>query len=416
MKLNFRDLKQQKFTIDAEPSDTILQVKEKIAAEKGWEASSQKLIYSGKILADANSVESYKIEEKGFIVCMVSKPKAAPAPKAAAPVPATPQAPASTPAPPAAPQQSSTTSTTAANPPATPSPAQAATAGSLGFGDQSAMMIGGRSESAIREMEAMGFDRGDAEAALRAAYYNPDRAIDYLLNGIPEGVQAEQAAQAAQRQQQQQQQQQQAAGAQTGQPATPAPAAGTAAAAPPAAATQAEEVDLFAQAAQQAQGGGNRGAGARSAGGAGTDPLAALTGGAGAGAAAGAGAGGQAGMSMDFLRNSEHFQHLRRLVQQQPAMLEPILQQVAEGNPQLAQIISQNSEAFLQLLSEDINLGEGGEQPGSIAVTQEEHDAIERLVGLGFDRQRVIQAYFACDKNEELAANFLFNETDDDFQ
>ena len=30
-------------------------------------------MFLGKILQDANTVESYSIEEKGFIVCMISK-------------------------------------------------------------------------------------------------------------------------------------------------------------------------------------------------------------------------------------------------------------------------------------------------------------------------------------------------------
>ena len=116
---------------------------------------------------------------------------------------------------------------------------------------------------------------------------------------------------------------------------------------------------------------------------------------------------------MDFLRNNPQFQHLRQLVQQQPAMLEPILQQVADANPQLAHMISQNQEQFLQLLSEDL-AGDGAQPPGTIQVTQEEADAIDRLATLGFPRDRVIQAYFACDKNEELAANFLFENPDGD--
>lgn len=73
MKLTFKDLKQNKFTIEADPSETVGAVKEKITAEKGWEKEQQKLIYSGKILQDDNTIESYKIEEKGFIVCMTSK-------------------------------------------------------------------------------------------------------------------------------------------------------------------------------------------------------------------------------------------------------------------------------------------------------------------------------------------------------
>ena len=200
-----------------------------------------------------------------------------------------------------------------------------ATAGpTASFNDPSALLVGNQSEAVIGQMEAMGFERSQIDRAMRAAFFNPDRAIEYLLNGIPESVQAEQ---------------RQGGGARAT-TATSPPAATTGVAAPtspPAAEAGADEpVNLFEAAAQAGQGqGGARGAGAARSG---------------AAAAAGGASGGA--VNMDFLRNSPHFQHLRQLVQQQPAMLEPILQQVAEGNPQLAQMIGQNQDQFLQLLSE----------------------------------------------------------------
>lgn len=190
----------------------------------------------------------------------------------------------------------------------------------------------------------MGFPRADIDRAMRAAFFNPDRAVEYLLNGIPESAQREQ----------EQQQQNQAAPRQSQNPA----------AAPAAQPTGGEDegLNLFEAAAQAAQG-GNRGS-TRAA-----QPA--------QGGEAGLGAGGD---PLEFLRNNPQFQQLRQLVQAQPQMLEPILQQVAAGNPQIAQLIGQNPDAFMSLLAEDVDddaaLPAGAQ---AISVTEEEREAIERV-------------------------------------
>ena len=97
---------------------------------------------------------------------------------------------------------------------------------------------------------------------------------------------------------------------------------------------------------------------------------------------AGAGAAGAAGglNNLDFLRNNPQFQQLRQIVQTQPRMLEPILQQVGAGNPQLAQLIGQHPDQFLQLLSEDAD-EDAPLPPGAqaVSVTEDEREAIERV-------------------------------------
>lgn len=156
-------------------------------------------------------------------------------------------------------------------------------------------------------------------------------------------------------------------------------------------------MNLFDLAAQQTRGGsGGRGGGA-------------------AAAVGGDGQGQNLG-NLDFLRHNPQFQQFRQVVQQQPQMLEPILQQLGAGNPQLAQLIAQHPDQFLSLLSETAGDEDAPLPPGvhQIPVTEEERDAIERLVRLGFTQDQAVQAYFACDKNEELAANFLFDQPDDD--
>lgn len=102
------------------------------------------------------------------------------------------------------------------------------------------------------------------------------------------------------------------------------------------------------------------------------------------GAGAGAGAG-----DLDRLRGAEGMGDLRALIQQNPAMIQPLVQQLAAQDPQLAAAVAANPELLLQLMAEgmpgmevdDDEGGVGGLPPGATAIelTAEENAAVERV-------------------------------------
>ncbi|NP_001082494.1 RAD23 homolog B, nucleotide excision repair protein S homeolog [Xenopus laevis] len=411
MQITLKTLQQQTFKIDIDAEETVKALKEKIELEKGNDAfpvAGQKLIYAGKILNDDTALKEYKIDEKNFVVVMVTKPKGAACPSApspavsqpvsaAAPAPASPpltytpiarqNAPIPLPVPlplptvsaPAAPTSELSTTTApkeekpeekTVSPPETESPSSTecslptdSSRPSL-FEDATSALVTGQSyENMVTEIMSMGYEREQVIAALRASFNNPDRAVEYLLMGIPSDSE------------------------------------GQAVAEPPEAlsSTPTEPLPVAAGAAATT-----------------TVPSTPSTG----------------GNPLDFLQNQPQFQQMRQIIQQNPSLLPALLQQIGRENPSLLQQISQHQEQFIQMLNDPVpeSGGQGGGGGGGrgvaaeagsgqmnyIQVTPQEKEAIERLKALGFPEGLVIQAYFACEKNENLAANFLLQQNFDD--
>lgn len=372
MLVTLKTLQQQTFKIDIDPDETVRALKEKIESEKGKDAfpvAGQKLIYAGKILNDDTALKEYKIDEKNFVVVMVTKPKAV-----TTPAPATTQqsnsaatttvssstAPAVTQAPAPAPASAPTPTPVSVTPAPTtassePAPASAAkqekpaerpvetpvattptstdsTSGDSSrsnlFEDATSALVTGQSyENMVTEIMSMGYEREQVIAALRASFNNPDRAVEYLLMGIPGDRESQ---------------------------AVVDP--------PPAASTGAPQSSVAAAAAT-------------------TTATTTTT--------------SSGGHPLEFLRNQPQFQQMRQIIQQNPSLLPALLQQIGRENPQLLQQISQHQEHFIQMLNEPVQEaggqgGGGGGGSGGIAeaggghmnyiqVTPQEKEAIERV-------------------------------------
>ncbi|OIW02271.1 hypothetical protein TanjilG_15154 [Lupinus angustifolius] len=428
MKVFVKTLKGTHFEIEVNPSDTVCpsivlaeglnlrvtrvsEVKKNIETVQGadvYPAAQQMLIHQGKVLKDGTTLEENKVAENTFIVIMLSKTTsstgegstatAASVKTSAAATPTSvPQAPAmsgatpvavTAPTPAPASALASAPSSALAPAPASalaPAPASAldldptlsssAVPGSDVYGLAASNLVAGSNlEGTIQQIVDMGggsWDRDTVTRALRAAYNNPERAIEYLYSGIPEQAEAPPVAQVPG----------------STQPANPPAAAPQAAQPAPITSSgpNANPLDLFPQGLPNI-------------------------------GAAGPG-------SLDFLHNSQQFQALRAMMQANPQLLQvfffalPMLQELGKQNPELMRSTQAHQEDFLCLINQP---GEGGGEgnisgqlegamPQAVTVTPEEQQAIERLEAMGFGHAIVLEVFYACNKNEELAANYLLD-------
>lgn len=370
MKINVKTLKGTHFVLQVNPQDTVAVVKKNIETAQGadvYPAAQQMLIHQGKVLNDATTLEENKVVENNFVVIMLSKNKvssgASSAPSNLGTQPQSSLPPTSSTSQPPASAVGQGESNSEQSPVITP-PTNAVP--SIYDHAASNLMAGSNLETTIQQILEMGggnWDRDTVTGALHAAFNNPERAIEYLYSGIPERADVPAAVRSLITGQAEN------SSIQSTQPAVPTGGPNT------------NPLNLFPQGLPNMSAIDNRG-------------------------------------DLDSLRNREEFQALRETMRENPQILQPMIQELGQQNPQLMQIIQDHQEDILDLMNEpegDENLQSQLDSmiSGTVTITPEENEAIQRLEAMGFHRDIVVEAFFACNKNEDLAANYLLDHPDE---
>lgn len=389
----------------------------------GFAVAQQKLIHSGKVLKDDVTLEQAEVKENGFLVCMITKvclllklqvesnslfsqPKAAPrAPSTAATAAAAaPPAPASVSSTDRSAASTSTPSTETNTSVASITPAAQATT------TETTNVVQEESSAAVRQLCDMGFPEDQVHAALRAAFNNADRAVEYLMNGIPENIPAAAAPASAEQVpstdgvpaggiesfRQYPQFDQMRRMVQSNPAALPAVLQQIGTQSPEYLRlihdNQEEFVRMMNEPVTEAAAAAvpNPPPSSAALPSSGSNPSAAEM------------------MQVFQSMPPEQRQQMATAMGMSPEQMQQLTQMMATMPP----------EAISQLLA-SMGAAAGGVGPGGVGgpspgvhqvqLTDEEMAAVNRLCDMGFDRNDVIQAYLACEKNEALAANFLMD-------
>lgn len=437
MKLLFKTLKGEQFRLDVTETASIPEVKQVVSKHlnNSEAAAGYRLIHAGKVLKDSDTLDKAGVTEKGFLVVMPptktvqkSKPQASgsgaksaheqkvSSSEAEAASGSKPVGSATSTASSANPSSASQTqtsdgsntvsSTTTAETTSMPVASERTNSGTGSHASApNTMLMGAEYDAMVRQICDMGFSEDEVKRALRAAFNNPDRAVEYLFSGIPDMPEVQPNMPRAAR----------SPGSDNPGPHVPDVQGTGGGPALQTAAVPGTPFNMF---------GGPPAPGA-----------AAHGRGNGSGGQQSGSVGGQGG-NLDFLRQLPQFNIMRRMIQANPALLAQLLQQLDQVNPALLRIINENQSEFVRLINEPIPPGEeggdelmeqlaaamaGGDgsegarvapQPGQIFVTEEENQQLTRLTELGqtmgLERIHVVEAWLACDRDENLAANYLF--------
>jgi UV excision repair protein RAD23 len=387
MRIQIRTLNQSNFDLNVESTMTIEKVKELIEEKTHHPKAYQVLIFAGKLLSNDLTLESANVREQDFLVLMPKRQKTGPASSTQS----------------ASEKTESTSNTNATSPPTSTTnqvprletqtpisntiapqtvPSSDPESAGLYTTSSQTLVTGEQFQVTVDEISSsMGFPKDQVALALRASFGNPDRAVEYLLNGdIPvEAPPQEQPIEPSRERrpttQSPSQSQTQFENRTTATPPRVYTTGGITLPEniiPPSLASQIPNLRPANLPRVRA--------------------------------------GGVGGSSFE----ENPMLALRELAQSNPQAFQELLTQLVQANPQLGVFLSQHRNEFMQLLNAE---GGGGNAPPSgfqLHITPRDQESLERLVALGFSRNRAIEAYFLFEKSEEAAANFLLNSPNDD--